>query len=92
VLVGATNVGRISISFEKRVSANNLKRILSFPKPAPVQFDYPEKISIARGERLGTFHLGSSVVVLAPKGMLGDSAVADGKAVQYGQHMAKFSV
>ncbi len=60
VMVGAFNVGRISVTYDNFVT-NDL-----FSKRSPGGFSsqyHPGK-EIRAGERLGTFHLGSSVIVL----------------------------
>lgn len=60
VFVGATNVGKITTSFDPEISTNNLhtKKVLIK--------DYPQAIAIEKGEELGVFHMGSTVVVLFP--------------------------
>ncbi|MFM1849122.1 MAG: hypothetical protein RL417_2596 [Pseudomonadota bacterium] len=60
VMVGATNVGEISLTFDS---------IRSNRWPAQMQRRvYPAPVSVGVGDRLGTFHLGSSVVVLFEPG------------------------
>jgi phosphatidylserine decarboxylase len=59
VMVGAYNVGRISLAFDWG----------SKPKQG-------QDISLAAGEHLGTFGMGSSVVVLYQKSMAGSFAIA----------------
>jgi phosphatidylserine decarboxylase len=60
VFVGATNVGKITTSFDTEISTNNLKTKKIIIK------DYSQAIAIEKGEELGTFHMGSTVVVLYP--------------------------
>jgi phosphatidylserine decarboxylase len=56
VLVGAANVGRIGLAFTDLVTNRG---------HAPGGFRPPAPIPIRRGDELGTFNLGSTVVLLA---------------------------
>ena len=79
VMIGATNVGKISVVYDSFISnAGNVSRI--------VARDYDPPIDIAAGARLGTFHMGSSVVVLLEPGRVDLARVRleAGKKVQYG--------
>jgi phosphatidylserine decarboxylase len=76
VLVGATNVGRISLSFAELVT-NEGRPAGEVTPPAP--------IPIARGEELGAFNLGSTVVLLVADHSLRPAAVAAGDIVRVGQ-------
>lgn len=58
VMVGATNVGSISLSFDLNVKTNN-------PQKSEIVFrSYKEGRGLKVGQEFGTFHLGSTVVVL----------------------------
>jgi phosphatidylserine decarboxylase len=59
VLVGAFGVGRITLSFCDLVTNSGGKAAVAEPKP-------PARLG--RGEELGVFHLGSTVVLVAPPG------------------------
>lgn len=59
VLVGATNVGKITLSFDPCIVTNDLKQKDVFEKA----YDLP----IQKGQELGMFHLGSTVIVVYPK-------------------------
>jgi phosphatidylserine decarboxylase len=80
VMIGATNVGKISVVYDSFISnAGDVDRI--------VARTYDETpIEIAAGARLGTFHMGSSVVVLVEPDRvdLGRVRLHAGKKVQYG--------
>ncbi|HEV7241701.1 MAG TPA: archaetidylserine decarboxylase [Thermoanaerobaculia bacterium] len=79
VMIGATSVGKISVVYDSFISnASKVNRIVSR--------DYEPPIDIANGERLGTFHMGSSVVVLLEPGRVDLARVRlhEGKKVQYG--------
>jgi phosphatidylserine decarboxylase len=61
VFVGATNVGKISLSFEAQILTNQsgqTERVINYVKGAPVK----------KGEELGIFHMGSTVVMCYPIG------------------------
>lgn len=79
VMIGATNVGKISVVYDSFISnAATVNRI--------VARDYDPPIDIDAGARLGTFHMGSSVVVLLEPGRIDLERVRlhAGKKVQYG--------
>lgn len=79
VMIGATNVGKISVVYDSFISnAGNTKR--------PVMRTYEPPIDITPGARLGTFHMGSSVVVLLEPNRVDLASVRlqAGKKVQYG--------
>lgn len=62
VMVGATNVGKMTASFDAEVVTNRL--------PSRVRRTYQPPLSIKTGEELGIFHMGSTVVLLTPPGFL----------------------
>ena len=79
VMIGATNVGKISVVYDSFISnASNVS--------TTVARDYDPSIGVQAGERLGTFHMGSSVVVLLEPGKIDLERVRlePGKKVQYG--------
>ncbi len=84
VMIGATNVGKISVVFDS--FSSNAPAVERRRTPRPVVRDYEKPIDIAAGARLGTFHMGSSVVMLAEPGRVDLSKVRleRGKKVQYG--------
>ena len=62
VMVGATNVGKMTMSFDEDIVTNTL--------PAKKQREikvYDPGIEISRGDELGIFNMGSTVVIVAPK-------------------------
>ena len=61
VMVGATNVGAMSFTFDPNIQTNTPK------KKAVIHRSYSEPREMAAGEELGTFHLGSTTVVLYEK-------------------------
>lgn len=62
VMVGATNVGSISLNFDKEFRSNRFRLTRGNPQSSSVQ-----GVQVKAGDRLGTFHMGSSVVVLFEK-------------------------
>jgi phosphatidylserine decarboxylase len=76
VLVGATNVGRISLTFEGLGVSPSIAGGWTTPTKA---------VETRRGEELGTFHLGSTVVLLASEPALASAGPADGDLVKMGQ-------
>lgn len=76
VLVGATNVGRITLAFTDLVT--NAGRPASGTEP-------PAPIAVARGDELGAFNLGSTVVLLVADPGLRPAGAAVGAVVRMGQ-------
>ncbi|MDZ4786888.1 MAG: archaetidylserine decarboxylase [bacterium] len=62
VMVGATNVGKISVSFDNSIIGNQV-----FSEPKIQKKYYDPSISISVGTKVGTFNLGSTVVLLFEK-------------------------
>jgi phosphatidylserine decarboxylase len=79
VMIGATNVGKISVVYDSFISNAGTGRT--------VTRDYAPPLAIGCGERLGTFHMGSSVVVLVEPGRVDLSRVrlSAGSKVRYGE-------
>jgi phosphatidylserine decarboxylase len=79
VMIGATNVGKISVVYDSFIS-----NMAGADKTAIR--DYAPPIATTAGARLGTFHMGSSVVLLIEPGHLQieDVRLERGKKVQYG--------
>lgn len=78
VMVGATNVGSMSFAFDNSIKTNQ------YPfKNQRLLIEYPKAKSIAVGEELGTFNLGSTVVVLTTPEM--NWPVSDPQVVKMGE-------
>jgi phosphatidylserine decarboxylase len=76
IMVGATNVGRMTLSFADLVT--NTGRPASVTVPAA-------PIPIARGAELGAFNLGSTVVLLVADPALRPAGVEPEQIVRMGQ-------
>lgn len=86
VMIGATNVGRIAVEYDNFVSNLNPGERRSVQRR-----EYSLAILVQPGDRLGTFHMGSSVVVLVEKSTsLGDELhFGDNLKVKFGQSLLK---
>ncbi len=80
--VGATNVGRISLSYDSIISNK------TFRSRKEVLYPDNERKPIERGGELGTFNLGSTVVALFEKGMVKFEPMEIGSKVRMGQRIA----
>ena len=76
VLVGAANVGRITLGFSDLVTNQG--------EPAQ-RAEPPEPLPVRRGEEIGTFNLGSTVVLLAADPALVPAGAAPGDLVRMGE-------
>jgi phosphatidylserine decarboxylase len=74
VLIGALVVGRIVLSFDKEFcqNGNNSERV---------------KISIKKGDEVGQFELGSTVIVFVEKPILNNLKIAKGKHILVGSDL-----
>lgn len=80
VMIGATNVGKISVTFDDFISNSAMAKHV-------VARAYEPPVAVAAGDRLGTFHMGSSVVfVLEPESIdLARIRLEAGQKVRYGE-------
>jgi phosphatidylserine decarboxylase len=79
VMVGATSVGHISMAYDDDLHSNQGedKGIRHFPDP----------IRVARGDELGTFHLGSTAVVLFANPNIRLETLEEGQVIKMGEAM-----
>ena len=85
ILVGATIVGSMATVWHGVVNPPRSKEVREWHYPAA---DYPEVV-LKQGEEMGRFLLGSTVVLLFPKGPLRfNPAWAAGRGVRLGEVMA----
>ncbi len=78
-LVGATNVGKMTLSFEKDFVTNN-----KHFRKAETKI-YKKPIPIKKGGELGIFNMGSTVLLFLPKGYVGELNIQLPKKVKYGE-------
>lgn len=82
VLVGATMVGKISLKFsdiETNTKSREI-RVINYKKP----------LNIKKGDNMGCFKLGSSVVLVFEKGTISFKDVSIGKEIRFGDSIAVF--
>jgi phosphatidylserine decarboxylase len=92
VMVGATNVGKISVEYDDL--ATNRLGLAPWRKRAARHLRYDAPSRIDAGQRLGTFHLGSTVIMLCERDALAPSGLQfpEGPAeVKYGRSLARLS-
>ncbi len=82
VLVGALNVGKMSVSFEPRIKTNSDATSIS-------TYEYDE-LYLKKGECFGYFEMGSTVLLLAQKSLMHSSVDVDEK-VKFAQTIATLS-
>ncbi len=81
IMVAATNVGNMSMSYDAGIATNTREKGRAVKEKM-----YQAPISIRRGEELGVFHMGSTVVVLYPKGYISlEAASLKGQQVKVGE-------
>lgn len=88
VMVGATNVGRITLDFHPGMIGNAL------PRPSASTWTPPAPLNLAKGEGLGCFELGSTVILILSRSLAEKTGArwmdpasrgAAGEAVRMGQ-------
>lgn len=83
VMVGAIIVGGIETVWNGRLTPPHQRNA------APTYYQPMQPLQLARGAELGRFHLGSTVILLAPpKALNWDVALKAGQAVRLGQPLA----
>ncbi len=82
VMVGAVGVGRISVSFDPTIMTNVGRG------PTTVRYDPASGPSLARGDELGMFHLGSTAIVFTSPEHPVDLVPASGSTVRMGRALA----
>lgn len=80
VMIGAFNVGSIGLEYDKNFRSNKLEISKS------EEIYYHDAIIIKAGEKLGTFYLGSTVVLISSNKInLADLNIKVGSKVKYGE-------
>lgn len=85
VMVGATNVGRIALSYAE-IETNTAP----WQRKSLTRLAHHEPIRIERGSKLGTFHMGSSVLVVMEQRVCDPTQVAAQRATRYGESLASW--
>lgn len=82
--IGAMNVGRITLHYAGVVTNRTFRH--------RNEFFYPEKFCphVKKGENIGTFHLGSTVILLFQKDMIKFEKLEIGNTVRLGQRIAVY--
>ncbi len=80
VLVGALNVGKMTLSFDKRIETNKDATEIKV-------YDY-EDVSLKKGEELGMFMMGSTIVLLFEEGFVEIVENLEGKKVRFADVVA----
>ncbi|MFZ9085742.1 MAG: phosphatidylserine decarboxylase, partial [Steroidobacteraceae bacterium] len=81
VLVGALFVGSMSLAWQGMVGGRG-RQPIELPLPAG-------GVDLQKGDELGRFHYGSTVILVLPPGMLAlDEGVAPGLELQMGRRLA----
>jgi phosphatidylserine decarboxylase len=81
--IGAMNVGRISVTYADITSNKSM-----FRKRQEVSFSERFRPYMKKGDHLGTFHLGSTVIILFQKDMVTFDRLYEGQKVRMGQRIA----
>lgn len=83
VMVAATNVGNMSMTFDGHISTRFRE-----PERHARERGYTPALPVARGQEVGVFHMGSTVVMLYEKGMLARAASEfKGRRVKMGESL-----
>jgi multidrug efflux pump subunit AcrA (membrane-fusion protein) len=81
IMVGATSVGHITAAYDDSLETNR--------GGAGSARDYAPSIPVSRGDELGTFHLGSTAIVLFAQGDLEFEALTPGMPIRMGQAIVR---
>jgi phosphatidylserine decarboxylase len=82
VAVGATIVGRVRAFYDPAVPVTNL------PRARPVRRDYQEPLPVEKGQELGAFEMGSTVILLFEPGKVAlDPHVVAGARLRVGERL-----
>ncbi len=83
VMVGAIIVGGIETVWNGRLTPPHRRNV------APTYYQPMQPLVLSRGAELGRFHMGSTVILLAPPGALSwNDTLASGQEVRLGQSLA----
>ena len=83
VMVGATSVGHITVSYDEALQTNM--------NCAGGDYHYSADRRVARGDELGTFHLGSTAIVLVESSDVVLEDLPEGDSVRMGQTIGRLA-
>ncbi len=86
VAIGALNVGKIKIYKEPRLQTNTVNR------KNPIAYAYPESLKIQKGDDLGVFEMGSSVVLLFAENSIEFSNIQQDQKILFGDNFATLNL
>lgn len=79
VMVGATNVGQMTLSFDSEIISNQGRQ--------GGEKTYSPSLALLKGGELGVFNMGSTVIMLYPPGFVADGPPDRPRHVQMGQSL-----
>ncbi|MBN1961651.1 MAG: phosphatidylserine decarboxylase [Deltaproteobacteria bacterium] len=77
VKVGATMVGRIGVTYDLTIRTNTTRAYIR-------RIEYPEPYVLQKGDEVGVFELGSTVILITEPGRISFDAIAPLQSVQMG--------
>lgn len=80
IFVGALNVGKMKFDFDERIQTNAKNRKIT-------RYDY-ENLCVKKGEHLGNFELGSTIVIIAENDSL-SFEIKTSEMIKFSQNFAK---
>ncbi|HPS56992.1 MAG TPA: archaetidylserine decarboxylase [Spirochaetota bacterium] len=83
--IGAINVGKISLSYDKAVTNRLFRRRNEF------FYDADKRPVVKKGDEIGIFNLGSTVIILFEKGMVKFDRLKAGQKVRVGDKIGEFT-
>lgn len=83
--IGAMNVGRITLSYEIGIITNKFLR-----REKEYFYSDDERPNKDKGDEIGIFHLGSTVILLFQKGMISFDGIVMGGKIRLGERIAQF--
>jgi len=83
VKVGATTVGKVKVVYDEKISTN---RWVRFSK----EHEYKEPIHIKKGDEIGRFEMGSTVILLFEKNMIDSLELEEYQRVLFGEAIASY--
>ncbi|NLV67817.1 MAG: phosphatidylserine decarboxylase [Spirochaetes bacterium] len=83
--IGAMNVGKISLSYDSAVTNGFFRRRREF------FYEAGKAPSVKKGDEIGIFNLGSTVIILFAKGMIRFDRLRAGQKVRVGEKIGEFT-